>query len=74
MESWLQVALLPQVVRRAVKTALVVGAILIVINHGDAIVTGLMTPERWLKAVLTLLVPYCVSTYAAVGAIRDSKI
>ena len=54
----------------ALKTAAFVGLVLIAINHGDALVAGEVTPERLAKMLLTLLVPYCVSTYASVRAIQ----
>jgi hypothetical protein len=50
-----------------------VGAVLIAINHGDALLAGEMTRGRWWKAGLTVLVPYCVSTLSSVGAIRDAE-
>jgi hypothetical protein len=63
-------ALSGPVVRRALKFAVVVGAILIAINHGGAIVSGEISAERWLKMGLTVLVPYCVSTLSSVEAMR----
>lgn len=50
--------------------ALVVGPILIAINQGDLIVSGALTGAAWVKMVLTVAVPYCVSTYSSVGALR----
>lgn len=70
-ESWLQTARRPDVVRRALKVALVVGTILMCINQGDAIVGGQVNAGVSVKVVLTYLVPYCVSTFAAVQAIRN---
>jgi len=70
-ESWIGTACRRDVVRRSFEVALVVGTILVVINQGDAILTGKLTGELILKSVLTYLVPYCVSTYAAVQAIRS---
>ncbi|RMF17228.1 MAG: hypothetical protein D6758_06745 [Gammaproteobacteria bacterium] len=60
------------VVLRSVRVALVVGTILMLINHGDALLAGTMTSVRWLKVGLTYLVPYAVATYGAVGALRES--
>jgi hypothetical protein len=70
MKEWLQLAFDRAVVRRALICMLVVGAILITINHGDAIMRGDMTTGRLLQMALTLLVPYCVSTASSVGALR----
>ncbi|MDC0190059.1 nitrate/nitrite transporter NrtS [Rhodospirillales bacterium] len=50
--------------KKAILTALVVGSILISINHGDIILDGSM-PASW-KIILTYCVPYCVTTWGAV--------
>jgi hypothetical protein len=73
MYEWLQVAAEPAVVRRALKYAVVVGAILIFINHGDALLYGDLTIARLLKMGLTVVVPYAVSTASSVGAIREAR-
>ena len=70
VREWLAIALEPAVVRRALGYAIVVGAILIGINHGDALLRGELGSGRLLRMVLTALVPYCVSTSSSVGAIR----
>lgn len=51
--------------RRSFLIALVVGAVLNLINQGDALLAG--KPVDWLKILLTFAVPYCVSTYGAVS-------
>ena len=58
---------------RAFKTALFVGVILIVINHADALLAGAIDATRLLKMLVTMLVPYSVSTYASVRAIQSSQ-
>lgn len=73
MIEWLQTATEPAVVRRALKYAMVVGAILITINHGDALLRGDITTARLLKMGLTVMVPYLVSTSSSVGAIRELR-
>ncbi len=50
--------------RKAFLTALVVGTILMMINHGDVILAGEAPPV--LKVVLTYCVPYCVTTWGAI--------
>ena len=50
--------------KKAILTALVVGSILISINHGDIILDRSM-PASW-KIILTYCVPYCVTTWGAV--------
>lgn len=73
MSDWLSIALEPTIVRRAIKYAIVVGAVLIVINHGDAILRGNMTVDRLFKMTLTVVVPYCVSTASSVGVIQQMR-
>lgn len=45
------------------KTALFVGSLLFLINHGPALLRGEMTQERWLSALLTYAMPYLVNVY-----------
>lgn len=70
MSEWLHIATERSVVRRALRTMLVVGAILIAINHGDALLHGQIDAARAFRIALTLLVPYAVSTTSSVAAIR----
>jgi hypothetical protein len=58
------------VVRRALAFAVVVGAILIGINHGDALLRGEIDSVRLWKMGITVLVPYSVPTLSSVSAIR----
>lgn len=71
MIEWLRLAAHPATVRRACCTALVVGVILVAINHGTAIVTGGMDPTRTVQAALTVLVPYLVSTVSSVQTRKE---
>ena len=71
MRSWLGLASSRRVVMRALKYAVGVGAILIAINHGDAILAGDLASGRIAKMALTVLVPYCVSTASSVGALLE---
>ncbi len=64
--EWVRIYLEPSVARRALKYAIVVGAILVAINHGDAIVQGDFSGTRLLSIGLTVIVPYVVSTMSAV--------
>jgi hypothetical protein len=70
--AWLTLATSKSVVRRATVVALIVGSILVVINHGDAIVRGDLSAERLIRIALTISVPYCVSTYSSVSALRHA--
>lgn len=62
-----------QIVMRGLKYGLVVGSILIAINHGNAIVEGTVNTTRILQMVLTMLVPYFVSTASSVAAVLDHR-
>lgn len=73
MQQWLQIARERAVVRRAGTSAVVVGALLITINHGDALLAGDIGYNRLLKIVLTILVPYVVSTVSSVAVLRELR-
>ena len=68
-----RLALRPSTVKRALKYAVVVGIILISINHGDALLNGDFSRDRLFKMALTLVVPYVVSTLSSVGAMREKS-
>lgn len=57
--------------RRSAKAAVVVGSLLNLINQGDTLfgVAELNVP----KALLTFIVPYCVTTYGAVSVRLDRR-
>jgi len=65
---WLVVT--ASVVRRALGYAMVVGIVLIAINHGDALARGDVDGVRVLKMALNFVVPYTVSTLSSVQAMR----
>ena len=67
---WLREAAERSVVRRALSVTVVVGTILVAINHGDALLRGDLSGGRVFRILLTICVPYCVSTYSSVGARR----
>lgn len=73
MREWLRAAFEPQVVRRGVLYSVIVGPILIAINQGDAIAAGAVDRVAVIKMALTLLVPYLVSTFSSVGAMRGRR-
>lgn len=73
VKRWFELAGSGPVVRRALKFAVVVGAILITINHGDAILAGEVDGTRLAKMALTVLVPYAVSTASSVAAILERE-
>lgn len=73
MKKHLQLAFQPSVVKRALKYALVVGLILIAINHGVAIISGRVTRGVVIQMLLTVMVPYVVSTLSSVGALLEIR-
>ncbi len=62
--------LYPAVRDRALRVALVVGAILFAINQLDVVLRGDVTPLVAAKIALTFTVPYAVSTYSALQVAR----
>ena len=73
MSRGFELALSQAVVRRACAYAVIVGAVLIAINHGDAILAGEIGTGRYLKMGLTVLVPYTVSTLSSVQAMLSRE-
>jgi hypothetical protein len=71
--SWcLRLALLctRQVLGKALLAAVLVGSLLVFLHHGDAIFTGQITGRVVLKALLTPLIPFCVTL---LGALLNSN-
>ncbi|NNJ13641.1 nitrate/nitrite transporter NrtS [Chloroflexales bacterium ZM16-3] len=54
MQEWVTIAREPTVVRRAIRIALIVGTLLIAINHGDALIHGAVGPLRLAQMALTV--------------------
>lgn len=73
MNSWLSTALRRDVVIRSLKVGGIVGTIITAINQGDLLLAGNPPVEVYWKIPLTYCVPYCVSTYASVTAIRSES-
>ncbi|MFK7818093.1 MAG: nitrate/nitrite transporter NrtS [Planctomycetaceae bacterium] len=69
--SLLAVALRWCVVKRALILAVIVGSILIAINHYRCMLHGGCDSGCMIQCALTLVVPYCVSTISSVLAYRD---
>ena len=67
------IALSRPVVARAVRVALLVGTLLALINHGDAILRLSLDTGNLVKILLTFLVPDGVSTHASVRAIQSEN-
>ncbi len=73
LEQSCRIALRRSVVLRASRVGLVVGGILIVLNQGDVLLSGDVSPGTLVKMILTPIVPYLVSTFSSVAAIRDAE-
>ena len=71
MAEWFHIACSRPIVRRALRYAIGIGTLLIVINHGDAILRREWSVSRLLRMALTVMVPYGVSTASSVGALRE---
>jgi len=69
INGWLKIALQKNILMRAIKVALVVGSILMLINHGDVMLSNGLSMKEFIKITLTYLVPYCVSTYSSTDAV-----
>jgi hypothetical protein len=53
----------PMFAPTGLKVALLVGSILFLINHGNALFQGQMSRDRWISAIMTYCVPYIVSIH-----------
>jgi hypothetical protein len=73
MRDFLTLCFSKDVIKRASLTALLVGTILIVINHGDALIRGQVDANRLFKIVLTVCVPYIVSTVSSASTVLSMK-
>ena len=56
--------------RRSLLTAMVVGAVLTFLNHGDLLFVGSWAPALYWKIPLTYCVPFLVAT---LGALTNSR-
>lgn len=59
--------------RRAIYSALIVGSILILVNHSDALLQGELDTTRLYRIALTVIVPYVVSTVSSVITIQELR-
>jgi len=64
--NWFSLALEVNTLKRSIKVAVIVGTLLMFINHGDIMISGDIKGHHMLKILLTYLVPYLVSTYSSV--------
>lgn len=73
MHDWLEIILRRDVIRRSSRVALLVGTVLVLINHGDALITARLTTIDIVKIIMTYCIPYCISTYASVLAVMEER-
>lgn len=57
-----------ETIYRATKVAIIVGPILIIINHHDSLLHFELSNRLYFKIALTFLVPFCVSAYSSARA------
>ena len=69
--AFLVYALERDTIIRSIKTALVVGTVLGLINHYPAILAWSVPPQELFQIVLTYLVPFSVATYGQVMGKRQ---
>lgn len=63
MSTFGQLLLKRQIMTNALRVALVVGALLNLINQGSAFIEGLGI--AWGQVLMNFMVPYCVASYSA---------
>jgi len=56
--------------RKTLRLALVVGALLFTINQMDVVLRGQATAAVWIKGALTFVVPFCVANFGVLVATR----
>ena len=73
LQRWFHLARSAGIVRRAIKVSLVVGTLLVIINHAPALWRGDFNPFRMFQMGLTYIVPYCVATWSSVAALLERE-
>ena len=69
----LSIAASHSVRRRAAFMSIIVGTVLGLINHGDAIFQGTISTPDTVRIMITYLVPYCVATVSSVLAALENQ-
>ncbi len=64
--KWFLIAISPSVMKRSAYYAIVVGFLLILINHGPCILNDMYSLECFLQSLLTVIVPFIVVTLSSV--------
>jgi hypothetical protein len=60
----------PKFILTGIKTAVFVGSLLFLVNHGLAFVRGEMTSDRWISVILTYIMPYLVNVHGQYSSRR----
>ena len=68
IEQYLSLAFAPSIVKRGLMFSVVVGSILVLINHGDRLNPEDLETIPIYKVSLTYLVPYIVSSLSSIQA------
>lgn len=55
---------------RSLRIAVLVGTVLVAINHAGRLLHGPLTAGLAIQILLTYLVPFCVATWGALGSAR----
>ncbi len=64
----------PVCIKRSIKVALVIGTILLIINHYDELVYGTLNTTNIVQIGLTYLVPYFVATFGSAMQARHIEL
>ena len=59
----------PSIVLRGLKFSIIVGSILVLINHGDRLFTDRVTPTQMVQILFTYIVPFLVSSLSSIQSI-----
>lgn len=71
LHTWVVYGLEYDTIVRSLKAALVIGTLLGLINHGQALVSGHFTRGELIPLLVTYLVPFGVTTYGQVQGKRQ---
>ena len=69
----LTLAVKPSIVMRGLKFSLVVGTILVLINHGDTLFTTGVSQTQIFQILLTYVVPYVVSSLSSIQSMMEQE-
>ena len=73
IQRYLSLALQGNVVIRGLKFSVIVGTVLVLINHGACVISGEINRTQAIQIGLTYLVPYLVSTLSSVQSTIEQQ-